>query len=192
MFLLVRNCNPRGSTCNVSQCCSCKCTWHWKPMYCIRKNFCGKNISCVKFSLRLIFVGQITWQFFVALITHRRQIFMCLIFVGQNLYPTKTSTFTVFGFPLLCTILHFILPDFLCSLNWFSLFFQCRNYPCAAVNGRTVVCGNQDWAHSWFHPGVPDLRNRWDGRKPGKSRAIEKVYGNSYQPTFMRKFVCPT
>ena len=30
------------------------------PLYRIWRNFCGKNISCVKFSLRLIFIGQAT------------------------------------------------------------------------------------------------------------------------------------
>ena len=54
--------------------------WHIR----IRINFRGKNSLCVKFSLRLIFVRQATWLFFVTLITRHRQIFVC--FVGQAIY----------------------------------------------------------------------------------------------------------
>ena len=60
--------------------------------------FFDKNIPGVKFLLHLIFVIQATWLFFVALITHHRQIFVCLIFVDQatheNLSPMKISSST--------------------------------------------------------------------------------------------------
>ena len=69
--------------------------------YCLQRTCQGKNF-CVKFSSRLIFVGQATcmWLFFVALITCHSQIFMCLIFVGQathkNLSAMKISLSTPF------------------------------------------------------------------------------------------------
>ena len=50
-----------------------------------------KIIFCVKFSLHLIFVGQATWLLFIALITSRRQIFVCLILVCQAVHENCLS-----------------------------------------------------------------------------------------------------
>ena len=61
------------------------CSWYdmYTYYYRIGKNFCGKNISCVKFLLHLIFVCQATELFFVVPITHFRQVLVRLIFVGS-------------------------------------------------------------------------------------------------------------
>ena len=62
------------------------------------ENYCTQKVITLKllrvtFLLCLVFVDQATWLFFVALITHPRQIFLCLIFIGQttheNLSPMK-------------------------------------------------------------------------------------------------------
>ena len=57
--------------------------------YCIQKNTLGENISLVKFSTDLIFVGQAMWLFSVALITTCNQIFVHLLFTGRA--PMKIS-----------------------------------------------------------------------------------------------------
>ena len=44
------------------------------------------KIFHAKLLLHLIFMGQAAWLFFVTLIIHLRQIFMCIIFMGQSTF----------------------------------------------------------------------------------------------------------